>query len=472
MTCENYGDNLPDADAWMVEIREEIERESAMDHCDIGVLEQILQRRIKELAGPLLQYGAQRLADRQSMVCPQCKSNLLVEEHNRERTVNTVFGEITLARSYGLCKECNKRFYPADPKLGLQGRAPASPRMQEICSLAVLKSPAGRAQEDVRRMTGIDVGQATLHREARRQGERAVQIMKADVALSDTLEGVRKLSERAQVPDAPFTLVIEIDAWNIRERDCWGESKELRQKGEEPKRWHWVYTGTVFRLDQRGKTESGRAVITERGYVATRQGVETLKKQLYVEALQRGLCQAESVLVLADGAVWIWNLAKDRFKGATQRVDFWHVSEHLWAIANDLYGKGTLEAKQWVQPLIDWLKRRKNGALDVITTLRDIGENMQALTERQQVMIDREIGYFEEHEKRMDYKNAKALGQPLGSGAMESTCAQYQCRFKRTGQFWSLEGDEAFLALQSLYWNQRWHLLFPHDLSPSSVELS
>jgi len=65
-------------------------------------------------------------------------------------------------------------------------------------------------------------------------------------------------------------------------------------------------------------------------------------------------------------------------------------------------------------------------------------------------------------------KPCKTLDQPLGSGAMESTCAQYQCRFKRTGQFWSLEGDEAFLALQTLHWNGRWNKLFPHDkIKPS-----
>jgi hypothetical protein len=44
-----------------------------------------------------------------------------------------------------------------------------------------------------------------------------------------------------------------------------------------------------FRLDQRAKTASGRSVITERGYVATRQGLECFEKQLYAEALQRGL---------------------------------------------------------------------------------------------------------------------------------------------------------------------------------------
>jgi hypothetical protein len=60
------------------------------------------------------------------------------------------------------------------------------------------------------------------------------------------------------------------------------------------------------------------------------------------------------------------------------------------------------------------------------------------------------------------HKNVKALGPPAGSGAIESTCSQYQRRFKLTGQFWSLEGDEAFLALETLHRNERWHLLFPH----------
>jgi hypothetical protein len=67
------------------------------------------------------------------------------------------------------------------------------------------------------------------------------------------------------------------------------------------------------------------------------------------------------------------------------------------------------------------------------------------------------------HQDRMDYKTGQALGQPVGSGAVASTCSQYPRRFKLTGQFWSLEGDEAFLALDTLHRNERWHLLFPHD---------
>lgn len=453
---------LPNGNAWMEMLREKVEV-AAMNGSDMGALEKLIEQSVKELARPILRYGAQLVAVQQQMRCPECKVELLVEEHHRKRTLNTVFGEIEIKRSYGYCKRCDKRFYPADHTLGLQVHAPASPRVQEICSLAVLRTPAGRAPEDVRRMTGLDIPASTLHREARRQGDRALSLREADVTLSNTLTGVKELSKRAQIPNSPYTLVIEIDAWNIRERDYWGKTAELRKKGEDPSRWHWVYCGTIFRLDQRGKTASGRAFITERGYVATRQGVDALEKQLYVEALQRGLLNAESVLVLADGAVWIWNLAENRFKDATHRVDVWHATEHIWTIANDLHGAGTPEARQWALTRISWLKRRKDGALDVINYLQEIRSNLDNLTGKQCETLDREIGYFDRHKDRMDYKNGKALDQPLGSGAMESTCSQYQCRFKRTGQFWSLAGDEAFLALQTLHWNERWHWLFPHD---------
>jgi len=238
----------------------------------------------------------------------------------------------------------------------------------------------------------------------------------------------------------------------------------LQEAGQKTERWHWVYTGTVFRLDQRGTTASGRPVIAERGYVATRSGIDGFQPQLYAEAIQRGLLQAEQVLILADGAIWIWNIAADRFRGASQRVDLYHVKEHLWTLAKELFGD-TDKAKEWVTPFLNWLERRKDGALDVIQGLEGLRETLDQFSSSQQEAIEREIGYFDEHKDRMDYKTAKSLGQPVGSGAIESTCSQFQRRFKLPGQFWSLEGDEAFLALATLHRNERWHRLFPHDLA-------
>ena len=52
--------------------------------------------------------------------------------------------------------------------------------------------------------------------------------------------------------------------------------------------------------------------------------------------------------------------------------------------------------------------------------------------------------------------------EPVGSGAVESACRQYQGRFKRTGQFWTKEGDEALMCLETYWRNGRWHELHPH----------
>ncbi len=434
------------------------------DGVGMGSIETLVDRVSLECRRRALERLVQHACQQQPLLCPHCRQPLKVEEHHRPRRVNSTFGLIRFERTYGFCSACNQYLYPADITLGLQERAPASPRVQEICALTALRAPAGQVQQDVRRMTGLDLDPASLHREARRQGERALALREADVALTQTQEGRLALHARACTPSAPFTLVIEIDAWNIRERDNWGLSDQFREAGQDTGRWHWVYTATVFRLDQRGSTAAGRPLIAERGYVATRSGIDGFRSQLYAEALQRGLLQAEEVLILADGAIWIWNIANDRFQGAHQRVDLYHVKEHLWTLAKELFGD-TPKATEWVTPFLAWLERRQDGALDVLHGLQGLRACLDQFTASQQQTIEREIGYFEQHKNRMDYKTAKSLGQPLGSGAVESTCAQFQRRFKLPGQFWSLEGDEAFLALATLHHNNRWHRLFPHDLA-------
>lgn len=333
--------------------------------------------------------------------------------------------------------------------------------------MLTLRAPAGQAEDDIRRLTGFPIAAATLHREARRQGERALRLRQQEEQLTTRPAGVAQLAAQAPALPPHRTLVIEIDAWHIRERDHWGHPAARRRAGADRERWHWVDTGTVFRLDQRGTTHAGRAVTAERGYVATRGGLDHFKRQLHAEALRRGLRQAATVLVLGDGAVWIWNLAQEQFAQAAQRLDRDHVKEHLWALAGELDGPGTAEARAWVRPYLRWLEQRRTGAVDVITSLDDLQHQLTALTENQRTALHREVAYLTTHQQRMDYQAAKALGQPTGAGAMESTCSQYQRRFKRTGQFWSLAGDEAFLALATLHRNRRWQLLFPHDSSRS-----
>lgn len=432
-------------------------------HTNLGHLEELLETQARALMLPILRGAAHALAAQQPFGCPVCQEPLLAEAKERRRAVGSVFGSFDLKRPDGWCPRCRSYWHPADPALGLQPQAPASPRVQEIAALLSIGSPYALAAQDAKRLTGLSPSPSFLHREAQRQGQRALHLRQRDIALSHTPQGVAELSARSATSAlGPFTLIIEIDAWNIRERDDWGETRKLRRKGQEPERWHWVFTATLFRLDQRGQTEGGRRVISQRGYVATREGLAAFTQQLYVEALLRGLLNAQEVLIIADGAIWIWKLAGDRFQGARQRVDLFHVKEHLYELAYTLYGKGTEEAREWLRPLLGYLDRRKDGALDVLHHLEELRLSPKPLTPAQQKALDTEVGYFTTHQGRMDYKQAKASGEPVGSGAVESTGRQYQCRCKCTGQYWTVAGDEALLALATLKRNERWHLLYPH----------
>ena len=194
-------------------------------------------------------------------------------------------------------------------------------------------------------------------------------------------------------------------------------------------------------MNQRTQTATGRSTILSRGTVMTRGGVDALREQLFAECLRQGLGQAAEVLVIADGAMWIWNLVQDRFAHATQRLDFYHASQHLWAVAHALHPEAESAARQWIEPLLKKLKAGRS--LRVIAELEQVTKRLRA---RRRAVAQTQLEYFRTHRDRLDYQVASKRGQPLGSGAIESTCRQYQCRFKRPGQFWSLSGDEA-LAL-------------------------
>jgi hypothetical protein len=431
---------------------------------NLGHLEEELLCGGHEVLRQMLEKAAQQKADAAPPLCPHCQNKLGNLSPGHFATIQTRFGAIRVQRVRGRCRRCRKWRFAADALLGLAEEGTQSPALQEIAALTVSKMPATEAQQVVERLVGVKISAATLGRAARQQGQRAQQQREQQDKKMSTPEG-RFQQDRdlqLQLPLEPFTLVIELDAWNIRERDDWGQSAALRGQGQEPSRWHWAYGGTCFRLNQRGQSAAARPLILSRGYVMTRGGVEALKEQLWAEAMRRGLGRANEVLIVADGAVWIWNLTGDRFPGARQRVDFYHVSQHLWAVAHTLHPDDPAAAQAWVEPLLAKLK--VDESCEVITELQQLQGRLEGARAG---AMQKEVNYLQSHHERMDYGTAKQKGEPLGSGAMESTCRQYQCRFKRPGQFWSQLGDQALLCLETFRRNGRWHLLFPHSADPS-----
>jgi hypothetical protein len=440
---------------WTARLTAGLRRSVRASDQTLGHLEEEILQQTRGLERKLLEEAAQKKADQSPPVCPVCGQKLTRQSRDHERTYQTRFGPVTIRRLRGWCRRCRAWRFPADHVLGLSEEGSASPAVQEMAALVASKMPSAEASAVIERLTGVKLPRATLDREARRQGQRAE---KKRSELDEQMRQVKGVGQLLPLPEQAFTLVIELDAWNIRERDDWGQSAKRRAAGQEPKRWHWVYGGTCFRLDQRVASEGGRPRILSRGTVMTRTGVDPLREQLFAEAQRHGLGQAAKVLVVADGALWIWNLAGDRFNQAQQRLDYYHASQHLWAVAHALYPEQVTQARQWVKPLIQKLKSGRTPAL-----LNDLRAVAKRLRHKKRRAVEAEVNYFESHKARMDYAAARQAGEPQGSGAMESTCRQYQCRFKRPGQFWSCAGDEALMCLETFWRNKRWHLLFPHS---------
>jgi hypothetical protein len=422
----------------------------------LGHMEEQILQQTRGLERRLLEEAAQKKAGQTPPICPICGHKLSRRTHDHERTFQTRFGPVTVKRLRGWCRRCQEWRYPADPALGLSDTGGASPSVQEMAALTVSKMPVKEASAVIERLTGVKLPPATLDREARRQGQRAGRKREQLDQPMRTGQGAQQMLPQ---PKEPFTLVIELDAWNIRERDDWGQSAQKREAGQEPQRWHWAYGGTCFRLDQRVESAGGRARILSRGTVMTRGGVGDLREQLFAEAQRHGLAQADKVLVIADGALWIWNLTDDRFAQAQQRLDYYHASQHLWAVAHALHPEDEAAARAWIKPLIQKLKQGRATSL-----LKDLHTLTRRLRKNKRQAVEAELNYLESHRKQMDYAVARRAGEPQGSGAMESTCRQYQCRFKRPGQFWSCVGDEGLICLETFWRNRRWHLLFPHIL--------
>jgi hypothetical protein len=454
--------------AWQERLQAGLGRVMEASDQGMGHLEEEIAQKTRELERAVLEEASQKKADLTPPICPVCQNKLSRVKEGYQRRYQTRFGEVMIRRARGWCRKCKSWRFPADQALGLSEEGSCSPGVQEMAALAVSKLPVAEASAVIERLTGVKLSRATLDREARRQGKRAEnkrqgmdEQMSQGSGAAQQVEGLGP-----NQPGEPFTLVIELDAWNIRERgEDWGQAEKQRAAGQEPEWWRWVYGGTCYRLSQRAKTPGGRSLILSRGTVMTRGGIDALKQQLWAEAMRHGLGQATDVLAIGDGAVWIWNIVGDRFGKARQRLDPWHALEHLWAVAHALYPEDPAAASAWIKPL-----KEKLLAGDGVKVIDDLEDLVKTLRGSRRKAVQAQKNYLDNNRDRLDYKGAKEKGEPLGSGAMESTCKQYQGRFHRSGQFWSTAGDEALMCLETFWRNARWSLLFPHvphDFHPS-----
>jgi hypothetical protein len=150
------------------------------------------------------------------------------------------------------------------------------------------------------------------------------------------------------------------------------------------------------------------------------------------------------VVVLGDGAKWIWDHVATLFGSErTEIVDWYHASEHILTVAKDLHGEDTPESKAWARTAPDHLWQ--SGQKAVLAWF----DATQPPSATAAVVSKRERGHFRTNAMRMQYPTLRQQQLPIGSGAVEASAKHFvQQRMKRAGSRRSDLGARAILDLR------------------------
>lgn len=324
---------------------------------------------------------------------------------------------------------------------GLRAKQRMSPVLEEKLVFTVTGTGSYQEAAAVAGIWGCEVDDSTLHGLIQRMGERAEH---------QSQERLQRVTAEVSPQRAASELaVFMLDGCLLRYRGPgWGKKKTKKKRVE----WHELKTGVFYLQEQAAQTEGGRGILSEKVVVCWQGEGTELGRRLHWEALRRGLGRAQWILVVGDGAPWIWNVAADRWAGAHEVLDFYHASEHLWELGRALYAEE--QAKDWVESRLHELRHgQQDSFLAKIARLRarsgEVGE-----------IIREQKHYFAHQAQRMNYQQMAKRGWPIGSGAVESACSGKQSRFKRRGQFWTKAGVRHLEALiearQNNHWNELW----------------
>src|SRR5258708_4366590 len=278
----------------------------------MGRLEKSLREKVLQLGGKILEvsmllgYGTGYNKSRQP--CAGCGSKGKFINY-RWKTITTLMNQVELKRAYYYCKECRKGWVPLDRELGIEGTIFSSGVQEAICRTDA-EIPFERGRELLEELSAVRVD----GEEGRNLSEELGQELEEQA--QDELKKVWEPGHLLprEVTKLPERLYLSYDGTTIPTTEGWKEVKvgalfttRIPHPGEDPVRELTRYLGTL-------------------------ENAEAFGKRLYVEATKLGLTEEGEVVVLGDGASWIWNQA-DQILPSRKRVeiiDFYHAAEKIW----------------------------------------------------------------------------------------------------------------------------------------------
>jgi hypothetical protein len=294
---------------------------------------------------------------------------------------------------------------------------------------------AGRAALDRR---GIDLGHKQTLRIVNAFGARAVAQRK---------QWLQEARERLPAEGilAGKRVVVATDGGRIRER--------VRHAGRRRKNGHHGFDApwrepkllVIYVVDAKGRVQHEFRPV----YDGTLGDCDAVFAMLvgYLRAV--GAHQAKQLMILGDGAKWIWDRAPElaakvgiAASKVVEVVDYYHAVETLHEIAGIPSDWASGEKKKW-------LRRAKKLLYDGKTA--ELVQHIASLaTGRRAKKIRSHIDYFARNEKRMQYRSFAARHIPRGSGAVESAMRRIiNLRMKSNAKFWNECNAEGMILLRS-----------------------
>lgn len=361
----------------------------------------------------------------------------------RARQYHTALGSIILKRRIYDSEQGSVCW--ADQRLGLPENA-WLPEVLELASVLGIGSEFPNAHRLFERWSGISITEKTLANQVEASGQQ-LQQQEFDQAAEEPVALDSILTKAVAPKRVKPRLYIGVD----------GVMTPLNQQ----QGYKEALVGVLFWESAHWQVSAKRAVIRHREYVATLQArprfVERMNA-LYTQVVQQ---QPHQVIVLGDGAHWIWQMAEHYFPHAIEILDFFHVSEYIWAVAKVAFPQHESHQKAWVNEQQTFLKQSQWQR--VVQATRQLSCHTQ---ECETLKADL-IRYLSNNQTRIDYRRYLQMGLMIGSGVVESSNRRVVTqRLKQAGMHWSKRGAEAVMALRACYLSdsQRWQKFwYPHS---------
>ena len=172
-------------------------------------------------------------------------------------------------------------------------------------------------------------------------------------------------------------------------------------------------------------------------------------KLVFDTAARAGYGTYERMVVIGDGAHWIWNMYEELFPDAVQILDYYHMCENVYRYAKYLYPYDDQKMKGWAESMIAQIEQ---GEVDkALASIPSVDES------RLPAGVPNLPTYLSNNRGRMNYMAFQENGFKVGSGAIENGNKKViQQRMKQSGMRWGVETGQTIASLRAKNASRRW----------------